>query len=82
MTSLPASILGLNDRGIIKEGKIADIVIFDLEMINDRGTLENWCQPPVGIDFVIVNGKITVLNGKHTGTLSGRILKHKPQNMD
>lgn len=41
MTSLPASILGLNDRGIIKEGKIADIVIFDLEMINDRGTLEN-----------------------------------------
>ena len=82
MTSLPASVLGLNDRGIIKEGKIADIVIFDLEMINERGTLENGCQPPVGIDYVIINGKITVLNGKHTGTLNGQILKHKRQNKD
>jgi len=82
MTSLPASILGLSDRGIIQEGKKADIVIFDLEMINERGTLKNGCQPPIGIDHVIINGQITVLKGKHTGTLNGQILKHIRQNVD
>ena len=46
-----------------------------------NGTLENGCQPPVGIDHVIVNGKITVLNGKHTGTLNGQILRHKTKNL-
>jgi N-acyl-D-amino-acid deacylase len=77
MTSLPASILGLNDRGLIKEGYKADIVIFDKDLINEKGTLENGCQRPVGIDYVIVNGEITVSQGKHIGTLNGQILKHK-----
>ncbi len=77
MTSLPASILGLKDRGVIQEGKKADIVLFELEKINERGTLQNGCQPPLGIDYVIVNGQITVENGEHTGILNGKILKHK-----
>jgi N-acyl-D-amino-acid deacylase len=77
MTGLPAQILGLKDRGIIKEGKVADIAIFDPETIRDRSTYENGTQFPEGIDYVVVNGEITVANGKHLGTLNGQILKHK-----
>ena len=75
MTFLPASILKLNDRGIIKEGYKADIVIFDLETINEKGTLENGCQEPEGIKYVMVNGEITFANNKHIGALNGKILK-------
>jgi N-acyl-D-amino-acid deacylase len=77
MTGLPAQILGLPDRGLIKEGKVADIVLFDPETIRDTATYENGTQIPDGIDYVIVNGEITVANGKHLGTLNGQILKHK-----
>ena len=77
MTSLPASILGLEDRGLIKEGYKADIVIFDRETINDKGTLKEGKKSPEGIDVVIVNGQITLAKGEHTGILNGKILKHK-----
>ncbi len=77
MTGLPAQILGLPDRGIIKEGKVADIVIFDPETIRDNATYENGTQFPDGIDYVIVNGEITIANGKHLGVLNGKVLKHK-----
>ncbi len=77
MTYLPATILGLSDRGEIKEDKKADIVIFDFEKIEDKSTYKNGRQFPEGIDFVIVNGKIAVKKGIHTGALSGQILKHK-----
>ncbi|MFX0135878.1 MAG: amidohydrolase family protein [Candidatus Hodarchaeota archaeon] len=77
MTSLPASILGLNDRGIIKIGNKADLVVFDPESIKDKATYKNSRQYPEGIDYVIINGDITVANGKHLGILSGRILKHR-----
>ncbi len=77
MTSLPASILSLPDRGIIKEGYKADIVIFDPKTIEEKGTIENGRQHPEGIDYVIVNGAITAEKGKHTGALNGQILKHK-----
>ncbi|MFX0058742.1 MAG: amidohydrolase family protein [Candidatus Hodarchaeota archaeon] len=77
MTSLPASILGLNNRGLIKEGNKADLVIFDPEIIKDKGTLNEGKKFPEGIDFVIVNGQITLSNGKHTGKLNGKILRHK-----
>ncbi|NHJ23477.1 MAG: D-aminoacylase [Candidatus Lokiarchaeota archaeon] len=76
MTSLPASILKLKDRGIIKEGYKADLVIFDPETINEKGTLENGCKEPEGIEYVIVNGEITFANCQHTGALNGQILKH------
>jgi len=77
MTSLPATILGLSDRGEIKENKKADIVIFDFEKIEDKSTYKNGRQFPEGIDYVIVNGKIAVKKGIHTGALNGQILKHK-----
>jgi N-acyl-D-aspartate/D-glutamate deacylase len=76
MTSLPVSILHLKDRGIIKIGHKADIVIFDPETVIDKSTYKNGCQYPEGIDYVLVNGAITVKEGKHTGTLNGEILKH------
>ncbi len=77
MTSLPATILGLSDRGEIKENNKADIVIFNFEKIKDKSTYKNGRQFPEGIDYVIVNGKITVRKGIHTGALNGQILKHK-----
>ena len=77
MTSLPASILSLPDRGFIKEGYKADIVIFDPETIEEKGTIANGRQHPVGIDYVIVNGALTAEKGKHTGALQGQILKHR-----
>lgn len=77
MTSLPASILSLADRGLIKEGYKADIVIFDIETIEEKGTIANGRQHPEGIDYVLVNGAITAEKGTHMGVLNGRILKHK-----
>lgn len=79
MTSLPASVLSIKDRGIIKEGYKADLVIFDPDTIQDKGTLKNGCQYPDGLEYVIVNGKITIDKGKHLGTLNGQILRHKSQ---
>ncbi|MBD3227278.1 MAG: amidohydrolase family protein [Candidatus Lokiarchaeota archaeon] len=76
ITSLPAEILGIKDRGILKEGYKADITIFDYENIREKGTLENGRQFPEGIDYVIVNGKITADHGEHIGTLNGKLLKY------
>lgn len=75
MTYLPAWRLGLRDRGIIREGAWADIVVFDPEKVYDKATFINPHQFPVGIHYVIVNGEITVKDGKHTGKLNGRIIR-------
>ncbi|HEX6164463.1 MAG TPA: D-aminoacylase [Vicinamibacterales bacterium] len=75
MTSLPAEILGLTDRGTIKEGQWADLVIFDPNTVADRATFEDPFQYPVGIDTVLVNGKVVLENGKHTNARPGRVLK-------
>ncbi|MHA1688738.1 MAG: N-acyl-D-amino-acid deacylase family protein [Promethearchaeota archaeon] len=76
MTLLPASILRLPDRGLLKEGYKADIVIFDPERIEEKGTIQNGRQHPEGIDYVIVNGVITAEKGKHMGVHNGVILKN------
>lgn len=75
MTSLPASILGLADRGTIAPGKAADLVLFDPATVADRATFENPFQYPVGIDTVIVNGQVVLDEGKSTGVKPGRIFK-------
>jgi len=77
MTSLPAEILGIKDRGSLKKGYKADVVIFDYKNIKEKGTLENGRQFPEGIEYVIINGQITAEKGKHLGTLNGRVLRHK-----
>lgn len=75
MTSLPAGKLGLQDRGIIKQGSWADIVVFDPDRIKDKATYDNPHQYPEGIDYVIVNGQVVVENGKLTGARPGKVLK-------
>lgn len=77
MTSMPASRLGLQDRGSLLEGMKADITVFDPEKVTDLGTFENPHVYPEGISTVIVNGAITVNNGEHTGALNGKILKKR-----
>lgn len=71
MTSACANRLGLSDRGLIKLGMWADIVVFDPIGIRERPLL-----PPVGVPYVLVNGVLTVDNGKHTGVRAGKILRH------
>jgi N-acyl-D-amino-acid deacylase len=75
MTSLPAQKIGLQDRGLILPGLAADITIFDATEINDTATYNNPLQFPKGIKFVIVNGELVVEEGKHTGALSGKVLR-------
>ncbi len=75
MTMLPASKLGLSDRGMIAENRAADIVLFDHETIRDRATFINPHQFPDGIPFVIVNGTIVVDNNQQTDLLPGKILR-------
>ncbi|HEY0347177.1 MAG TPA: amidohydrolase family protein, partial [Pyrinomonadaceae bacterium] len=75
MTGLPASNVGLKQRGLIREGYFADITIFDPNTVIDRATFEEPNQYPVGINYVIVNGKIEVDNGKRTPANTGRVLR-------
>ncbi len=75
MTSLPAQKIRLDKRGIIREGYFADITIFNPEKIIDKSTFTEPHQYSEGIEYVIVNGKITVNKGKHTGVTSGCILR-------
>jgi N-acyl-D-aspartate/D-glutamate deacylase len=75
MTSLPAGILGLTDRGTIKDGQWADLVIFDPATVADKATFEDPFQYPVGIDTVLVNGKVVLDEGTHTGARPGKVLK-------
>ena len=60
MTSRSAAMLGLTDRGVIAQGKKADVVIFDPATIADRGTPQEPAQAPVGVDTVIVNGQVVL----------------------
>ncbi|TFG11677.1 MAG: D-aminoacylase [Promethearchaeota archaeon] len=76
MTGLPATILGLKDRGVLKPNYKADIVIFDANEVIDTSTYQKGTTYPKGIDYVIVNGELTVAEGNHLGTLKGTILKH------
>jgi N-acyl-D-amino-acid deacylase len=75
MTGLPASNVGLKQRGLIREGYFADITIFDPKMVIDRATFEEPNQYPVGINFVIVNGQIEVDGGQRTPVEAGRVLR-------
>ncbi len=74
MTSAPAQRLGLNDRGLVKEGLAADIVIFNPQTVADKATFDEPKKYPVGIDYVLVNGAVVADKGQHTGVLSGRAL--------
>ncbi|MCI0549135.1 MAG: D-aminoacylase [Candidatus Rokubacteria bacterium] len=74
MTGLPARRLGLDDRGVLRVGARADLVVLDPDRIADRATFESPHQYATGIDHVVVNGRVVVDDGEHTGALPGRVL--------
>lgn len=74
MTSWPATRMRLSGRGAIREGLWADVVVFDYATLQDRATYEEPRLSPDGIDYVIVNGQITIDHGKHTGARAGKVL--------
>lgn len=77
ITLLPADILNIKDRGIIKENNYADLVVFDFDSITDKATFEEPIQYPEGIKYVLVNGEVIAKNGNHTGIRSGKVLRTK-----
>ena len=78
MTSAPAERIGLEDRGVLAKGMAADVVAFDTSKIRDCATFENSHAYPEGIEYVIVNGVLTVEKGRHTMERNGLVLRHKP----
>ncbi|TLZ56252.1 MAG: D-aminoacylase [Methanobacteriota archaeon] len=85
MTGMPAARLGLSDRGLVRPGFAADLVVFDLPRVRDRATnlwphtypFENYPHDfPEGIDWVLVNGRLAVEDGLPTGSLTGQVLRH------
>ncbi len=74
-TSAPAARVGLPDRGVLRPGAPADVVVFDPDRIRDRATFERPHQFAAGIDLVLVNGVVAVERGRHTGGRAGRVLR-------
>jgi N-acyl-D-amino-acid deacylase len=74
LTGLPASNLELDDRGFLREGMFADVVVFDSDAIADRATFENPHQYAAGMKHVFVNGTHVLKDGEHTGAKPGRAL--------
>jgi len=77
MTAAPAQRLGLQDRGLIREGMVADLTIFDPQAILDLGTYAEPNRHPVGVAHVLVSGQLAVENGKLTGTRAGKVLRQR-----
>ncbi len=77
MTALTARQMHIADRGLIKEGLAADLVVFDPATVADRATFTDPFQYPVGIETVVVNGRVVLDNGRHTGARPGVIIRGK-----
>lgn len=77
MTGMPAARLRLRDRGLVREGMFADLVVFDADSILDTATYERPHQYPVGIDYVLVNGTPVVDRGAFTDKRAGRVLRRR-----
>jgi N-acyl-D-amino-acid deacylase len=75
MTSLPASRLGLTQRGVLRPGAYADVTVFDPDQIADRATYEHPQQYSVGVRYVLVNGAVALADGEPTGVRNGRFLR-------
>jgi len=75
MTSVPANSLRFLDRGVLRPGARADIAIFDPETIADNATIEEPSRYADGVEYVLVNGQVTIENGDHNGTRAGMVLK-------
>jgi len=78
MTGLTARTFGLRDRGVLKEGAYADIVVFDAETVDEAATFARPIQPAKGIDSVVVNGALAWRRGQDTGARAGKVLARAP----
>ncbi|MBN1224702.1 MAG: amidohydrolase family protein [Candidatus Aminicenantes bacterium] len=76
-TTVPAAFLGIDDRGILREGACADILLFDFNTINYPGDFRNPAQKPEGIKAVIVNGTIVYKDREFTGEKPGEVIRHR-----
>lgn len=76
MTSYPAQLFGLKDRGVLRPGAFADLVIFDPARVNDRATFEKPRREATGIKTVIINGCVVVADGELTDGLQGEVIRH------
>jgi N-acyl-D-aspartate/D-glutamate deacylase len=74
MTGLSARRLGLRDRGLLREGWVADLVLFDPQTVRDVATFGDPYRYPEGIAYVYVNGEAVIVPDGHTGALPGRVL--------
>jgi N-acyl-D-amino-acid deacylase len=81
MTGEPARRLGVRDRGVLREGAFADVTIFDPARVADQATFDKPHQYPVGIEYVVVNGKLAVDGGKPTHVRAGRALRRASDGM-
>ncbi len=77
MTSLSASVFSINDRGVLRPGAVADIVVFDLDALRDLATYEKPHQLSEGMVYVLVNGDLAIDGGHFTGVASGRVLSRQ-----
>ena len=76
-TGLPADILRLPERGYLKKGYYADVVVFDPKRFRDTATFQKPHQYATGVRYLFINGKLAVENEKPTKTLAGRALRHR-----
>lgn len=74
MTGLVAEKLGMPDRGVLREGALADVVVLDPSRLRDRATFKDPHNAPEGVEHVLVNGQWTVRDGAHTGVRAGKVL--------
>lgn len=82
MTTLPAQVFGITDRGQIREGAKADIAIFDLEQLSDKATFQDPHQYSTGMEYVLVNGTVVVRKGTSSSERAGRVLHHIAEKED
>jgi N-acyl-D-aspartate/D-glutamate deacylase len=75
MTGLPAARLNLPDRGCLREGAWADVVVLDPERVADSATYAEGRLPPAGIDWVLVNGQVVIEQGEYLGSNAGQALR-------
>ena len=75
MTSLPAQVYRIPDRGLLRKGMAADVVVFDLEKTREKGTFTEPHQLAEGMVHIFVNGQAAMLDGEFTGVLAGKVLQ-------
>jgi N-acyl-D-aspartate/D-glutamate deacylase len=75
LTSVPAARIGLRDRGVLREGAFADLVVLDPGRVADLATYDEPDRHPTGIDHVVVNGRVAVRDGAPTRERAGRLLR-------